>query len=161
MQKEPMTKYGFDKIAKELEQLKTVERNKIAEEIAEARSHGDLSENAEYDAAKEKQAHLEKRIAQLSDMLSRAQVIDPATLKHERACFGSTVKLCAAKDDREICYTIVGAIESNPEKGLISFNSPLSKALLGKLEGDMLTIELIGGAEEFEIIEVFYEEIRF
>ena len=90
MQKEPMTKFGFDKIAKELEHLKNVERIKVAEEIAEARSHGDLSENAEYDAAKEKQALLEKRIGQLSDMLSRAQVIDPSVLKHERVCFGST-----------------------------------------------------------------------
>ncbi len=161
MQKEPMTKYGFDKIAKELEQLKTVERNKVADEIAEARSHGDLSENAEYDAAKEKQAHLEKKIAQLSDMLSRAQVIDPSTLKHDRVCFGSTVKLCSTKDDKEVCYTIVGAIESDPNRGLISFNSPLSKALLGKEEGDTLTIELPGGVDEFEIIEVYYEEINF
>jgi len=161
MQKEPMTKFGFDKIAKELEHLKTVERNKIAEEIAEARSHGDLSENAEYDAAKEKQSHLEKRIAQLSDMLSRAQVIDPSTLRHERVCFGSTVKVCGTKDGKEVCYTIVGAIESDPSKGLISFNSPLSKALLGKEEGDTLTIELPGGADEFEIVEVYYEEINF
>ncbi len=161
MQKEPMTKFGFDKIAKELEHLKTVERAVIAQEIAEARSHGDLSENSEYDAAKEKQAHLEKRIAYLSDMLSRAQVIDPTTLKHSRACFGSTVKLCGTKDDKEVYYTIVGAIESDPNRGLISFNSPLSKALLGKEEGDVLTIELVGGADEFEIIEVFYEEISF
>ena len=161
MQKEPMTKFGFEKIAKELEHLKTVERAIIAQEIAEARSHGDLSENAEYDAAKEKQAHLEKRIAYLSDMLSRAQVIDPTALKHSRACFGSTVKLCRTKDDKEVCYTIVGAIESDPNRGLISFNSPLSKALLGKEEGDLLTIVLLGGADEFEIIEVFYEEISF
>lgn len=160
-QKEPMTKFGFDKVAKELEHLKSVERAVIAQEIAEARSHGDLSENSEYDAAKEKQSHLEKRIAYLSDMLSRAQVIDPTTIKHERVCFGSTVKVCGAKDDKEVCYTIVGAIESDPHRGLISFNSPLSKALLGKEEGDTLTIELPGGADEFEIIEVYYEEISF
>ena len=161
MQKEPMTKFGFDKIAKELEHLKNVERIKVAEEIAEARSHGDLSENAEYDAAKEKQALLEKRIGQLSDMLSRAQVIDPSVLKHERVCFGSTVKVCASKDEKEVCYTIVGAIESDPNRGLISFNSPLSKALLGKEEGDTLTIELPGGSDEFEIVEIFYEDISF
>jgi transcription elongation factor GreA len=161
MQKEPMTKFGFERAAKELEHLKTVERAIIAQEIAEARSHGDLSENSEYDAAKEKQAHLEKRIALLSDMLSRAQVIDPSILKHERVCFGSTVKVCGAKDDKEVCYTIVGAIESDPARGLISFNSPLSKALLGKEEGDTLTIELPNGSDEFEIIEVHYEEITF
>lgn len=161
MQKEPMTKHGYEKIAKELEHLKNIERGQIAQEIAEARSHGDLSENAEYDAAKEKQAHMEKRIAYLSDMLSKAQVIDPSALKHERVCFGSTVRVCHTTNNETVCYTIVGSAESDPTSGLISYNSPLSKALLGKEEGDELTITLPSGASEIEIVEVFYQEISF
>jgi len=161
MQTEPMTQWGFEKIARELEYLKNVERALVAEEIAEARSHGDLSENAEYDAAKEKQAHLEKRIAGLQDMLSKAQVIDPRLLKHEKVCFGSTVKFCNTETEQEYCYTIVGAVESNPSKGLVSFNSPISKVLVGKEEGDVLNIMLPSGSAEIEIIEVTYIEIDF
>lgn len=161
MQTEPMTKWGFEKIAKELEYLKNIERAQVAEEIAEARSHGDLSENAEYDAAKEKQAHLEKRIAYLQDMLSKAQVIDPSGLKHSKVCFGSTVKVMNTETEQEHVYTIVGAIESNPAKGLISFNSPISKILIGKEEGDTLSISLPSGNSEIEILEVSFKEINF
>ncbi len=161
MQTEPMTKWGFEKTAKELEYLKNTERGLIAEEISEARSHGDLSENAEYDAAKEKQAHMEKRIAYLTDMLLKAQVVDPAALKHSKVCFGSTVKVCNTESEQEYTYTIVGAVESNSTKGLISFNSPLSKALLGKEEGDVLNVNLPSGDTEIEIVEVSYQEISF
>jgi transcription elongation factor GreA len=161
MQTEPMTKWGFEKIAKELEYLKNSERGQIAVEIAEARSHGDLSENAEYDAAKEKQAHLEKRIAYLTDMLSKAQVIDPTALKHDKVCFGSTVKVCNTETEQEYHYTIVGAVESNPARGLISFNSPLSKALLGKEEGDVLNVQLPSGNTEIEIEEISFKVISF
>jgi len=158
---EPMTKWGFEKIGKELEYLKNHERGVVAQEIAEARSHGDLSENAEYDAAKEKQAHLEKRIAHLQDMLSKAQVIDPSILKHNRICFGSTVKVCNVETEIEHTYTIVGAVESDPNRGLISFNSPLSKALIGKEEGDTLTVTLPSGTSEIEIVDVCFREIGF
>jgi transcription elongation factor GreA len=158
---EPMTKWGFEKTAKELEFLKNHERGVMAQEIAEARSHGDLSENAEYDAAKEKQAHLEKRIAYLTDMLSKAQVVDPTILKHSRVCFGSTVKVANVETELEHTYTIVGAVESDPSRGLISFNSPLSKALVGKEEGDILTVTLPSGTSEIEILEVCFREIAF
>ena len=158
---EPMTKWGFEKIAKELEYLKNIERGQIAIEIAEARSHGDLSENAEYDAAKEKQAHMEKRIAYLTDMLSKAQVVDPSALKHDKVCFGSTVKVSNTETEQEYRYTIVGAIESNSAKGLISFNSPLSRALLGKEEGDILNVQLPSGNSEIEIMEISFGEIEF
>lgn len=161
MQKEPMTSHGYNKISKELEHLKNVERGLVAAEIAEARSHGDLSENAEYDAAKEKQALLESRIAQLTDFVGRAQVIDPSTLKHDRVCFGSCVKVLNTDTDEEISYTIVGAMESNPSTGYVSYNTPLAKALMGKEEGEVIVITLPNGASEFEILSVEYKEILF
>jgi len=161
MEKEPMTSFGFEKLSQELEHLKNVGRAQIAEEIAEARSHGDLSENAEYDAAKEKQEHLEKRIALLTDFLGRAQVIDPSALPHERISFGSTVKVVDLEDESEHEYTIVGAAESSVEKGLISYNSPLARSLMGKEEGDELMADLPNGVKEYEILKVFYKEINF
>lgn len=161
MQKEPMTSHGYNKISKELEHLKNVERGIVAAEIAEARSHGDLSENAEYDAAKEKQALLESRIAQLTDFVGRAQVIDPTTLKHDRVCFGSSVLVLNTDTDEEISYTVVGAMESDPTRGYISYNTPLAKALMGKEEGEVVVITLPNGASEFEILSVEYKEISF
>jgi len=161
MDKEPMTAQGYEKITKELEHLKNVERNAIATEIATAKEHGDLKENAEYHAAKEKQVHLEKRITLLQEYVSKAQVIDPATLPHKKISFGSTVKVLDLDTEDEYEYTIVGGVESNVEKGLISYNSPLARALMGKEEGFDVMADLPNGAKEFEVLEVYYKTIEF
>lgn len=161
MDKEPMTAQGYEKITKELEHLKNVERNAIAEEIATAKEHGDLKENAEYHAAKEKQVHMEKRLALLQEYVGKAQVIDPSTLPHKKVSFGSTVKVLDLETENEMEYTIVGAVESNVEKGLISFNSPLARALLGKEDGMDIMADLPNGMKEFEILEIYYKPIEF
>ncbi len=161
MQKEPMTKYGYEKLSKELEYLKTVARPEVAKEIDRARELGDLKENAEYHAAKEKQAHIERRIAELSDILSRAVVIDPSEHSHKRVSFGSTVYLVDVDTGEGVKYVIVGAPEAKPEKGLISFHSPLAKALLGKEEGDEVEVNLPGGVKVYEIEKICYEPIPF
>jgi transcription elongation factor GreA len=149
-----MLKSTFDRLSKELEQLKTVERVKIAKVIDTARELGDLKENAEYHAAKDKQGLMEARISELSDIIARAHVIDPSSLSHERVSFGSRVELIDVDDDSEVCYTIVGSQESNPDNGLISINSPMGKALLGKEEGDEVEINLPSGKKLFEVEEI-------
>lgn len=161
MDKEPMTSFGFEMITKELDHLKNVERNLIAKEIATAKEHGDLKENAEYHAAKEKQVHLEKRITLLQDFVSKAQVIDPSVLPHKRVSFGSTVRVLDLDSEDEIEYTIVGAVESNVEKGYISYNSPFAKALMGKAEGSDILADLPSGVKEFEILKIYYKNIEF
>jgi transcription elongation factor GreA len=160
MNKEPMTQAGYDKITKELDNLINKERGIVASEIQSARELGDLKENAEYHAAKEKQVHLEKRIALLQGLVSRAQVIDPSNFAHKKVSFGSTVKVLDLENEKEYQYTIVGSVESNVEKGLISFNSPLARALMGKEEGDEILADLPTGIKEFEVLEVFYKEIE-
>lgn len=159
MQKEPMLKETYVKLSKELEHLKTTERAAIAKVIDEARELGDLKENAEYHAAKEKQGLMEARIAELTDIVSRAQVVDPSALAHKRICFGSTVVLTNQKSQEEVCYTIVGGQESNPTKGLISIQSPMARALIGKEEGDEVQLNLPSGKKTYEIEEVFYKKI--
>lgn len=161
MEKEPMTSFGYEKLTGELKHLKDVERPNIVKEIDIARGHGDLKENAEYHAAKEKQVFIEARIAELSDQVSRAQVVDPSQLPHKRVSFGSTVKLEDMDTEEALEYTIVGATESKPEKGLISFHSPLAKQLIGKEEGDEVKAQLPGGERDFEVIEIYYKEIIF
>ena len=161
MHKEPMTKYGYEKLSKELEYLKTTARPEVAREIDAARELGDLKENAEYHAAKEKQAHIERRIAKLSDILSRAVVVDPKEHAHNRIAFGSTVYLIDVDTDEEIKYTIVGAPEADPEKGLISYHSPLAKALIGKETGDEVEVKLPGGIKVYEINKICFEDICF
>ena len=155
-----MLKVTFDRLSTELEQLKTVERAKIAKVIDTARELGDLKENAEYHSAKEKQGLMEARILDLTDLVGRAQVIDPSTLPHERVSFGSTVELVDQEDDSEVTYTLVGTQESNPDKGLISINSPMARALLGKEEGDEVTIVLPSGKKTFDIESIYYKEIE-
>ena len=160
MQKEPMMRVTYTKLSEELEQLKTHERGIIAAVIDEARAQGDLKENAEYHAAKDEQGLMEARIAELTDVVGRAQVKEPSTLAHERVSFGSTVELIDQESDEEVCYTIVGGQESNPGKGLISINSPMAKVLLGKEEGDEVTISLPAGKKVYDIEEVSYLEIN-
>ncbi len=155
-----MLKVTFDRLSTELEQLKTVERSKIAKVIDTARELGDLKENAEYHAAKDKQGLMESRILDLTDLVGRAQVIDPTSLSHERISFGSTVKLIDQEDDSEVTYTLVGSQELNPDKGLISISSPMARALLGKEEGDEVEITLPGGKKVFDVESVSYEEIE-
>ena len=160
-QKEPMTKFGYEKLSAELNDLKNRELPEIVKEIEVALEHGDLKENAEYHAAKEKQRLVDLRLAELSKILTSAQIVDPSVLQHARVSFGSTVVLFDVALDKEITYTIVGGCESNPEMGLISFNSPLAKQLLGKEEGDEFKATLPGGVKEFELLEVKYQEIVF
>ena len=158
---EPMSKYGFNKLSNELKNLKEVQRPQVAQEIDIARAHGDLKENAEYHAAKEKQSFIEFKINEISNMLANAQVIDPATLKHDKVSFGSTVTILNLDTEKEITYTIVGTTESDPTRGLISFNSPLAKGLIGKEEGEEVTINLPSGETDFEILKIEYKEIEF
>jgi transcription elongation factor GreA len=159
VQKEPMLRVTYVKLSEELEQLKSEERGKIAKIIDEARAQGDLKENAEYHAAKDEQGLMEARIAELTDVVGRAQVIDPSTLAHERISFGSTVELIDQTTDEELVYTIVGGQESNPSRGFISIQSPMAKALLGKEEGDEVSISLPTGKKMYDIEEILYKEI--
>jgi len=154
-----MLNVTYEKLSTELEQLKTHERGIIAKIIDEARELGDLKENAEYHAAKDKQGLMEARIAELTDIVGRAQVVDPATLAHDRISFGSSVLLTDQETEEELSYTIVGGQESNPNKGLISIQSPVARALLGKEEGEEVTMTLPSGKKSYDIEEVFYKEI--
>ncbi|WP_345980517.1 transcription elongation factor GreA [Sulfurimonas sp. HSL3-2] len=158
---EPMTKYGYEKLQAEINHLKLVERPQTVKDIEEALEHGDLKENAEYHAAKEKQKLIDSKLIELAEMVTNAQIVDPSELEHTRVSFGSTVTLSDMNSGEEVTYTIVGGCESNPDIGLISFNSPLAKQLLGREEGDDVKVKLPSGVKEFEIEEVTYKEIVF
>lgn len=158
---EPMTKYGYEKLQAELNYLKLEERPRTVKDIEEALEHGDLKENAEYHAAKEKQRLIDGRMIELAELISNAQIVDPSELEHAKVSFGSTVTLSDMNSGEEVTYTIVGGCESNPDIGLISFNSPLAKQLLGREEGDDVKVNLPGGVKEFEIESVTYKEIVF
>ncbi len=158
---EPMTIYGYEKLQAEVKDLKEVKRPGVVKAIEEALEHGDLKENAEYHAAKEQQKNIDNRLAELQAILGNAQIVDPSELAHSKVSFGSTVVMTDMDTDEEVTYTIVGGAESNPDVGLISFNSPLAKQLLGKEEGDDVVVQLPGGKKEFEIEEVKYQEIVF
>ncbi len=159
-QKEPMTENDFNQLTKNLSDMKLVQRPKILIDVEEARQLGDLKENAEYHAAKEDQANIDKRIAEREDLITRAVIINPASLAHDKISFGSTVKLIDLDTDKEIVYTIVSSSNSNPDIGNISFHSPLAKQLLGRSQSDEFTAKLPGGKKEFEIEEVYYDESR-
>lgn len=153
----PFTREGFQRLKIELDQLKSVERPKIIREIAEARSHGDLSENAEYHAAKEKQGFIEARIADLDDKLSRAQVIELESGKEDRVKFGAWVTVTDEESGDEKTYRIVGDLETDLEKGLISHASPIGRALMGKQAGDVIEVHVPKGTVEYAVNEIRYK----
>ncbi|RQS67266.1 transcription elongation factor GreA [Burkholderia sp. Bp8963] len=153
----PLTKRGAELLRDELQRLKSVERPAVINAIAEARAQGDLSENAEYDAAKEKQGFIEGRIAELESKLSAAQVIDPTVLDADgRVVFAATVELEDLESGDTVKYQIVGDDEANIDHGLISVSSPIARALIGKSEGDVAAVQAPSGVREYEIISVSY-----
>ncbi|WP_226468332.1 transcription elongation factor GreA [Luteimonas panaciterrae] len=153
----PLTTQGAQRLRAELEELKSVQRPAVINAIAEARAHGDLKENAEYHAAREQQGFIEGRIKQLEAELSHAQVIDVSTLNAgSKIVFGANVTLADMETDEERRYQIVGDLEADIKQGLIAISSPVARALIGKHEGDSVTIEAPGGTREYEIIAVAY-----
>ncbi|AJF06676.1 transcription elongation factor GreA [Geoalkalibacter subterraneus] len=153
----PMTREGQIRLKEELKNLIRVERPKVVQDIAEARSHGDLSENAEYDAAKERQAWVEGRIQEINDKLARAQVIDPAELDTDKVVFGAKVTLFDVDSGNEVTYMIVGEDEADLKFGKISINSPVAKALIGHRLDEEVTIKIPSGLKTYEIIDIKYE----
>ncbi len=154
MKKNYLSKEGYEKLEKELRDLKTRGRKEIAEEISEARSKGDLSENAEYDAAKEAQGHLEKRIAELENTLATASIIDDKNIDTSKAYVLSTVTIHNKKVDKEMKYTLVSKDEADFKKGKISVDSPIGKAILGREIGDTFTVKVPAGKLELEILNI-------
>ncbi|WP_068634807.1 transcription elongation factor GreA [Thauera butanivorans] len=158
MNKIPLTVAGAEKLREELHRLKTVDRPNVIAAIAEARSHGDLSENAEYDAAKERQGFIEGRIMEVEGKLSHAQIIDPKLLDADGRCvFASTVELEDLDAGKMVTYQIVGEDEADIKEGKISVSSPIARALIGKYAGDIAEVQAPGGVREYEILDVRYE----
>lgn len=157
MQKIPLTKVGYDTLHEELKNLRDVDRPAVITAIAEAREHGDLSENAEYHAAREKQSFIEGRITELEAIVSRADVINPVDIAGDTVTFGATVVIADCDTDAEKTYMIVGDPEADLDKGKISISSPVSRAMIGKQEGDVIKVQAPSGEIEYEIIEVLYK----
>ena len=149
-----MTAGGYRHLEDELKQLKSVDRPAVIQAIAEAREHGDLSENAEYHAAKERQGFIEGRVMEIEDLISRAQVIDPTSLSGESVKFGATVTLVDEDTEEEARYQIVGDHEADVKDGRISISSPIARALIGKSEGDTVEVATPGGGRSYEILKV-------
>ena len=157
MQKIPLTVRGAELLKAELQHLKSVARPEVIEAIAEARSHGDLSENAEYEAAKERQGFIEGRIADVENKLSRAHIINPADIHAEgKVVFGATVTLEDLATEEEVCYQIVGEDEADIKQNKISIGSPIARALIGKVEGDVAEVQAPGGVREYDLVAVQY-----
>lgn len=154
MEKVPMTPTGFVGLEDELKQLKSVERPDVIKAIAEAREHGDLSENAEYHSARERQSFIEGRVLELEGLISRADVIDPAKLSGDTVKFGAVVKLVDEDTEEEKSYQIVGEVEANIEKGLLNINSPLARALIGKEVGDSVEVSTPSGGRCYEVLAI-------
>ncbi|OQY58296.1 MAG: transcription elongation factor GreA [Desulfobacteraceae bacterium 4572_88] len=154
MERIPITREGYEALKKELERLKSVERPQNIKAIEEARAHGDLSENAEFDAAKDRQGFIEGRILELGYKLGNADVIDPGTLSKDRAVFGSMVMLENIDTGEEVTYQLVGPDESSIEKGRISISSPLGKAIIGKEPGQEVILQAPGGKRCYELVEI-------
>jgi transcription elongation factor GreA len=157
MQRVQMTKHGGEVLREQLSYMKSEKRHKIIAAIEEARAHGDLSENAEYHAAKDEQGMNEARVKDIEDKLARAQVIDPLTITSDKIVFGATVSLVDCETEKEITYQIVGEDEANIEAGKISVTSPIARALIGKEEGDAAIVHAPGGEREYEIQAISYQ----
>jgi transcription elongation factor GreA len=156
----PITAAGLRKMKEELKRLQTVERPKISHEIEVARAHGDLRENAEYHAAKEKQGHIEGRIMDLNGWIARAEVVEVAKFKgSEKIVFGATVELTDTETDKKVVYRLVGEFEADIKRRWISIASPVARGLVGKKVGDIATIQSPGGAREYEIVSVTFEDV--
>ena len=157
MEKEPITVSGLQNLKEELEDLKNVQRPKIVEAIAEARSHGDLKENAEYHAAKEQQALIESRVILINDLIARANVIDVTKIENNgKVIFGSTVKVQDLESNKDISYKLVGQDEADISKNLIFYKSPIGKSLIGKSKGEVISVNTPSGERNFEILDVLY-----
>ena len=157
MDKEPITVSGLKDLKSELEDLKNVQRPKIVEAIAEARSHGDLKENAEYHAAKEQQGLIESRVLAINDIIARANVIDVTKIENDgKVIFGSTVRVKDLETDKKISYKLVGQDEADIKKNLVFFRSPIGKAFIGKDKGEMVPVTTPSGERNFEILDVEY-----
>ena len=156
MDKIPMTAAGYEAIQAELKHLKSTERPRIIKAIADARAHGDLSENAEYHAAKEQQGLTEARVADLEDMLGRADVIDVSKLSGDTVVFGATVLLVDEDTDEESTYQIVGEFEADVKNGKLSITSPIARALIGKSEGDSVEVATPGGGKSYEVLKLSF-----
>ena len=154
----PMTKVGLHRIKEELKRFKTVEKMKNVRDIEEARAHGDLSENAEYHAAKDRQGHIDAEIRRYEDLVARADVIDVSKLSGDRVVFGATVVLEDTKSGAEVIYRIVGEVEGDIKRGLISVTSPIARALIGREIGDTVKVATPGGTREFEISDLKFVE---
>ena len=156
LEKVPMLREGYDAMQTELTKLRNKDRHEVVQAIEEARAHGDLSENAEYHAAKERQGQIEATITDLEDKISRAQIIDPTELSGEKIVFGATVKL-VDEDDKEKTYQIVGPYEADAKAGRISYTSPLGRALIGRREGDEVEVSTPSGEKYYEIGEIAFK----
>ena len=154
MEKVPMTPVGYAALEEELKRLKSVDRPDVIKAIAEAREHGDLSENAEYHSARERQSFIEGRVIELEGLISRADIIDPAKMSGDTVKFGATVKLVDEDTNEEKAYQIVGEVEANIEKGLLNINSPLARALIGKEVGDSVEVSTPSGGRCYEVLEI-------
>ena len=157
MQRIPMTPEGYARLEEELRHLKSVERPAVIRAIAEAREHGDLSENAEYHAARERQSFIEGRLAELEDKISRADIIDVTKLSGDTVKFGAYVTLIDEETDEKAIYQIVGEFEADVKKGLISVTSPIARALIGKRKGDSVEVSTPGGGKSYEILKIRYQ----
>jgi transcription elongation factor GreA len=157
MDKEPITVNGLQDLKSELEDLKNIQRPKIVEAIAEARSHGDLKENAEYHAAKEQQGLIEGRVVAINDIIARANIIDVTKIENDgKVIFGSTVEVQDLETNKKISYRLVGQDEADIKKNLVFFRSPIGKAFIGKNKGEMVTVNTPSGERSFEILDVKY-----
>lgn len=157
MEKNPISPEGATKLRDELHNLKSVERPRVIQMIATAREHGDLSENAEYHAARERQSFIEGRVKEIEDKLARAEIIDPSKLAGDRVAFGATIKVQNVETGEESTYRILGADEADVNQGILGVTSPLARSLLGKEVGDEVKVRMPGGERKYEILEVSFK----